>query len=460
MNRALYQQNTRLILILFAGIFAITLLRFIFMRLLGITFRFDNTFYGLIVFGSLFFYYRNNNLFPRITTHPWVLAYCTFIALSFVYGVYRFRTPTTAIFDLWLFAFIPAFMLIPAHSFDVRQFDRILAVGVLLGSAGMGIMLILRGDMLFDRSTFGFYSSLLAALATGHVYLLFKYALSVSWLTYVGLLGVTSMGVLFGVVGSFRGHLLLAFLAVLLFFYLHLRSTKVAFSLKFVSLSVAVVVCAFATLLALTRFEEQLTRVVDRFTVITDTYERTGGARIADGRWNEAVYFRQLNPDYKLILGHGVGGLWWDFFGMYEGQAEMGGQVAQRGGFAGARTMLHTNWLHVLFKIGIVGFFLMIGMLVAHFKKHPGILRNNPAWWAFLIYYAAWTTYYGDKELTVRAVILLAVLVSPWLFKTAGPRPGLPPAPPMARHSQSALGRRPLRPQPMPAFRRAFPPPP
>lgn len=463
MNPTLYRENTRLIVILFSGLLALTLIRIFYNTVAGTTLPLDKGLVGFVVIGVLFAFYQNNNLWSRITANPWVLLFCVYIALSFAFGLYRYRTVRASLFDLWLFAFIPGVMLLPIHSFNWRMFDRMVALCVVIGSIGMAAVVALRPDALFDRGVFAENAGLLGALAAGHVYLILKYAVTVNVFTYIGLFGTLVNGVVYGVIGAFRGHLLLSALALLLFFGLQLMSRRVNFAVKFVTLSAATVLCAIGVFLALTRFEEQTRFVTDRFTGMATVYERQGDIFLTDGRWNEIRYFRSLNPDYKLILGHGVGGMWWDFFGMFAGRTEFGGDTGAEQGFAGARTVLHVNWIHIPFKIGFVGSFLLIGMIVSHCRKHPHFIRQNPAWWAFLIFYAAWTTYYGDKELTARSVIWLMIIVHPWLFKATGTAVhGHPQAlrKDAQRMAPPAPMRGGLRPQPVPALRRAFPPPP
>ena len=86
------------------------------------------------------------------------------------------------------------------------------------------------------------------------------------------------------------------------------------------------------------------------------------------------------------------------------------------GTFAGARTMLHINWLHISFKIGLLGLGLMVIMLMSNFRQIKPLIRGNYAWWGFLAYYIAWTTYYGHKDLNLESIIYLMILVNPWLF--------------------------------------------
>lgn len=418
MSQILYKRNTRFILIMISCMYSLSIIIHALNRWVGIDIRIEFGLYGLAVYGPLILYYNKNTLWKRIAENPLALAYCIYIAISFLYGLWRFGTPSVAFSDLFLFSFLPAFMLIPVNSFDVRSMDRLIAAGVIIGSIGIALVPLIFPVAMYDREVFHKFGTVFLFMATGSVYLLLKYTVSLNWLTFVGLFGVCSIGLFYGIVGAFRGQLLLSLIVLILFFYLQLRSRKVALGFKVLSLAVVSAFVLSIIILAATRFEEQFHYVTERFTGIFESYLVTGDVYASDGRLKEARYFRELNPDYKLVLGHGVGGYWYDFFGMYRTQTEFGetGQQVRRG-VVGTRSMLHINWLHVVFKIGALGLFLLIVMIGTHFKRF-GLLKNNPAWWAFFIYYFAWTSYYGDKELNARSLILLAVLVAPWIFRS------------------------------------------
>lgn len=411
MNRIAINQNSRLLLGLFSALLVLQALMYIFTRIQGGILPLGNLIFGITVFGVLAFYYQRNNLWQKITRTPWVLPYCIYIGISFAYGFWRFRTPTTSVFDLWLFIFIPAVLLIPPFSFNARVFDKILAIFILIYIGAAGLVVTAYPETLYDRELFSFFVGDVAALGAGAGYLLLKNAARVNLFTLVGLAGVLTDAVLYGVGGAFRGRLVLSFLLLLLFLLILIRSSYAGFGWKFLTLGVAALSCVAAIILVTTRFEEQLITVTERLVDLRDRYEETGDIFASDGRLKEYNYFMMLNPSRKLVLGHGVGALWYDFYGMYakrEGRKE--------GDFLGARSMLHMNWLHVIFKIGFVGFFLLLGMLVSHYRRNRGLVNRNYAWWAYLIFYCAWMTYYGDKELSLRSIIYLIVLVHPWLF--------------------------------------------
>lgn len=403
--------NNRLLLALFYGLLVLQAFKYFFTRLQGGILPLGDLMFGLIVFGVLGVYYQRNNLWQRISRTPWVLAFCIYIAISFAYGFWRFRTVTSSVFDLWLFIYIPAVLLIPAFSFNPKVFDKILTAFVLAYIAAGSSVVAAFPETLYNRDLFSFFVSDLAVLGAGAGYLLLKNAARVNVYTLVGLAGVLTDAVLYGVGGAFRGRLILSILLILLFLLILMRSTYAGFGWKFLSLATAAVGCIFAIFLVTTRYEEQLITVTERLVDLRDRYEETGDILASDARLKEYEYFMMLNPARKLILGHGVGALWYDFYGMYANR-----EGRQGGTFLGARTMLHMNWLHVTFKIGFVGFFLLIGMLVSHYRRHRGFVKRNWAWWAFLIFYCAWMTYYGDKELNIRSIIYLTVLVHPWLF--------------------------------------------
>lgn len=365
--------------------------------------------FALITFGVIAVYYNGNNLWSRIWQNQWVILFCLYISLSFVYGLWRFRTPGAAIFDLWFFALIPAVLLIPPFSFNARVFDRLMAICVVLSVCSTALALIVFPDALYDRVLFGDYVASLSLLGVGAAYLLLKYAERPNAYTLIGMIGVVTDGVAYGIGGAFRGRLILAILLLLLFVLIVLFSRRAKSHVKLLAVGGVAVAVTLAGFFVVTQFGDQLDMVLTRFTGLQLRYENTGDLAAADSRMLEVQYFRQLNSDWKLILGHGVGALWYDYFGMY--------QITEAGGLEGARTMLHLNWMNLLFKIGLVGFILLIGMLVAHFRKNRQLILHNWGWWAFVIYYCAWTTYYGDKELGFRSVIFLIVLIHPWLFR-------------------------------------------
>lgn len=403
--------NTRLIVGLFTLLLVLQLLTYFVTAVYGRDLPMGRMALGVIVFGVIAAYYNSNNLWQRIGRDQWGALFCLYIAFSFIYGFWRFRTPTTSMFDLWFFAFIPAILLIPPFSFNVRTFDKILATGVLLSVCSVVIALIAFPDVLYDRALFTDYVSQLSVIGAGAGYLFLKYADRPNAFTLIGLAGVLADGVVYGVAGAFRGRLILAFLLLLLFLFVMLRSRRSGSGMKLLAISGSAVAVTIAIFFTVTQLGEQIYTVTDRFMGLQERYEKTGDLAATDSRILEYQYFMQLNPNWKLILGHGVGGLWYDYYGMFK-ENEGDGD-----GLAGARAMLHLNWIHVIFKIGIVGFFLLLGMLVSHYRKHRVFLRQNLGWWAFAFFYCVWTTYYGDKELGIRSIIFLIVLIHPWLFQ-------------------------------------------
>jgi hypothetical protein len=378
----------------------------------GLVYPFGNVIYGIGIFSFLAAFIYYNNLLPEIANNKWRVLFLLYICISALWGYARFKTFSVSVYDLWLFSYIIILTLIRPFSFNVRIFDFIIASFVLLYVfIAVGTIALFPG-VLYDRDMFSGYIAYPGMMAGGAFYLLLKYANKLSVLTLVGLLGVVADGILFGVAGAFRGRMLLSFIALILFAFLMLKSRKIKFGSKFFLTLTSGIVCVAAALIIMYKLGDQLFVVTERFEAITAKFDKTGSIMSSDARLNEFTYFRTMYPDRKLILGHGVGGLWYDFYGIYG--AKIGGT------FAGARTMLHMNWAHLIFKIGIVGLALLIAMLVSHWRRHPEFLKNNLSWWAFVIYYLAWSTYYGDKELTIRAMVLLMALVHPWLFKAFG----------------------------------------
>lgn len=411
MNTPHYKFNTTIVVLLFAAVFCVQLLNYGFVRLEEGVLPMGRLAFGLSVFGTLGVLYWRNQWLSRLSVNRWALFYIIFIVLSFLYGLKRYGTISSSVFDLWLFLFIPAIVLIPPFSFNARVFDRILAIGVLFSVAAMAVVAAAKSSVLYDRIEFSFYISPLAALGSGAGYLLLKNAKHVNIYTYIGLFGVLTNAVLYGVVGSFRGQMILSVLLIVLFLCIQMRTIRINFGwkiLSFVGLSVGLVV---VVVVVLTSFTEQFYTLFERFSGVFHRFDKTGNLAASDSRLMELDYFLNLNSEWKLILGHGVGALWYDFHGMFGS--------ATGGAFAGARTMLHLNWAHLLFKIGAVGLFMLIGMLVRNYRQYRVFIRGNYAWWGFLIFYLCWTTYYGDKDLDPRSMISLIVLIHPWLFLPA-----------------------------------------
>lgn len=113
MKSVLVQYNTRLIVALFTVLLVIQVLSYLVQQVQDANLPMSRAIFGVAVFGALALYYQQNNLWQRIAQNQLVLLYCGYVALSFAYGYLRFRTPTASVFDLWLFAFIPAILLIP-----------------------------------------------------------------------------------------------------------------------------------------------------------------------------------------------------------------------------------------------------------------------------------------------------------------------------------------------------------
>ena len=416
MRTPYFKFNTHVIVWLMVTVFVIQLLNYLVGRIEETTLPMGRLVFGLSVYGSLGLLYWRNNWLPRLWSNRWALLYVVYVAVSFLYGLKRYGTVSVSIFDLWFFLFIPAIALIPPFSFNAQVFDRMVALGVLFSMAAMAVVAAAKSVILYDRALFSFYIAPLSLLGAGAGYLLLKHAKHVNLYTYIGLLGVLSNGVLYGVVGAFRGQMLLSFLLIGLFLLIQARTIRIDFGWKFLSFIGLGVGLVVAVLLVLTTFQEQMYNVLERFTGLFDRFTQTGDVAASDSRIMELQYFLSLNSKWKLIPGHGVGGLWYDFYGMFG--------EASGGSFAGARTVLHMNWANLLFKIGIIGFGLMIGMLVRNYRQHRMLIRGNYAWWCFLIYYLAWTTYYGDKALDPRSMIFLLVLIQPWLFLPAQFQPG------------------------------------
>lgn len=424
MHPSLIRYNNQLLITLFVAIILIQSLIFFVAYVLGTDLPMGNLAFGVAVYGVLMLFYNRNKLWPQILTTPWVLIFCIYIAISYVYGLWRFKTPSTATFDLWLFAFIPAVVLIRPFSFSGELFDKLISVLILLYVLSALVLLTIIPETLYNRAFFAHYIAIPGTFGAGSAYLLLKHANKIGTFTLIGLFGTLVDAVVYGVAGAFRGRLIMALLAILLFLILLLRSQRVGFEWKFLTILTSTILCSIALLVSLTKFDEQLSTLTDRFANLAEIYQETGDVFMADSRLAEMQYFMFLNPNKKLILGHGIGGLWLDVHGMFAVRDNVvHGRAASETRFEGARTMLHTNWIHILFKIGAVGFLILLLILVNHYRRNRFLIKGNYGWWAFLFFYCAWTTYYGDKALNARSIVYLIVLVQPWLFRTTPKKP-------------------------------------
>jgi|GEM_PF-2522717 len=414
-----YQFNSALLFFTVCGLLIIHLLNYAVVTIADTILPLGNLVYGLAVYVPLAVAYWRMQLHRQAALNPWLVLYVIYITLSFLYGVKRYGTITVSVYDYWFFLYIPAILLIPPGSFNVKLFDRLLAVGVVLSCVMMVAAVVLNTNTLYDRLMFSRYLSSPASIGTGAIYLAFKYAKNVNLYTYIGLGGILVNAVLYGVGGAFRGMLILSVLTILLFLAIQLRTLNTKIGWKLLSFGVLGLTLVGAFVFVVTQFQDQLHLVAERFVGIFDRFTETGDAALSDSRLKEIDYFMQLNSNWKLILGHGVGALWYDFFGMFG--AKTGGT------FAGARTMLHMNWMHVTFKIGVVGFILLIGLIVRSFRQRRGCLYQNYGWWAFFIWFCAYMTYYGPKELGIGTLVYLTVLVHPWLFLDSENRPNSRP---------------------------------
>lgn len=400
--------NTTCLAILAASVFGIHVLMYFVVTLRGLILPMGNLAFALSIYIPLVFLVWKNQWLSHVSANRWIICFVCYLSLSFLYGLKRYGTPSIAIFDLLFFLYISIIILIPPFSFNVKTFDRILAIGVVISCISMVVMLGLKPIVLHDRVEFSFYMAPLRFIGAGAGYLLLKNARRVNIFTYVGLVGVLEAAVIYGLVGAFRGQMLLSVLWVVLFTFIQVRTINSQFGLKVFSFLMLGAGLSIVIAVSMLLYREQLYVLAERFFNLFLSYEKTGDLASSDARLGEMQYFMQINSNWKLILGHGVGGLWYDFYGMFG--------EASGGTFAGARTMLHINWLHVIFKIGVVGFGLMLCMLVRHYRQIKMLIRGNYGWWAFLIWYCAFTTYYGHKSLNLESIVFLMVLVHPWLF--------------------------------------------
>ena len=112
----------------------------------------------------------------------------------------------------------------------------------------------------------------------------------------------------------FRGQILLAALWVLLFVFVQVRTIGTQIVLKLFSFIALGVALAAVVMIATFKYQDEAFALMDRFTNLFLNFEKTGELSMADGRVAELNYFMQMYPEWKLIPGHGVGALWYDFF--------------------------------------------------------------------------------------------------------------------------------------------------
>lgn len=364
--------------------------------------------FGFTVFSFLGFIFYHNKNWLRLSRNPWVFFYCLYVCVLFLYGFLEFGNISRALLELWFFLYIPAIIFIPPYAFNARAFDRIMAFGVFFCSIMIVAVLILIPETRNDRSLFQFYIGHLAALGTGASYLFLKYSYRPNKLYYIALVGIVIKGISYGVLGAYRGRLILMFILLLLSMLISLTKARAGIGVKILRICVVVSTMIITYNIVQTYFINEKLYMIQRFKLISNSYHETGEIALADARLKEAQYFLQEKPKWKLIFGYGVGGIWFDSFGMF--------RASQTGIASSYRGMIHINWLHITFKIGLVGFAIMLCMLTRHYRIFRRFTHKNYAWWAFLVWYLAFTTYYGDKVLHIGSMINLFLLVHPWLF--------------------------------------------
>lgn len=414
-NHPLVRSNTNTIVSILLFGFLLSFVNLFFFRLGEVDIRrtIMTALFGVFMFGALIPLYNRNRYWRYIIEDRAIFLYTIYIIVSAIYGFWRFRTIGALTTDVLFFLSIPALLIIKPYSFDVRKFDKVLIAGIWIGVLGVTTILAATPAALFDRSTFHYLGGPLLALMAGSPYLLLKNFRTVNFGFISGFVGALFNVVVYGVIGAFRGQLVLALLVLLLFLFILIVSRKTKFGIKMGVLILFAIALSGIAFLVFSRFQEQLNFLTFRIMNIFEGFWRTGDIMASDGRLVEMNYFLQTNPNWKFILGHGVGGLWWDFIGLY--RAQEGGT-----GLAGARTMLHINWLHFLFKIGFVGFGLLLLILYRRWHLLRCFSLQYLPWIAYLIYYMAITTYYGHKSIVISSFIVLMPLLHPWMFQEGG----------------------------------------
>ena len=142
----------------------------------GATLPLGNLAFAASIYCPLAILVWKNQWYRSISANRWIIFYVLYLSLSFVYGFKVYRTPSVAIFDYLFFLYIPAVLLIPPFAFDVRVFDRILAIGVILSCIGLLAILALKPYVLQNRIEFANYMGPLRYIGAGAGYLLLKNA--------------------------------------------------------------------------------------------------------------------------------------------------------------------------------------------------------------------------------------------------------------------------------------------
>ena len=294
--------------------------------------------------------------------------------------------------------------IVPIGHKYLKKFDMGLTLIVLVGIV-TSIYLYLEGYYnLYNVSNRMEISSGRTEISWGMIslgtYLLLKYSKQQGILFFVGLIAM-SVYAFTGAITAFRGIVIITGFAMLLSVIIILLSQREKRKLgALVFLSALIAVFAYSSYFY-SKNPQDFSTLSNRFTRILDTSASAGGIR-SNARFLELQsalpYF--LNP--KIIIGYGPGAKWFDRFGLF-------GQDY--------RSMIHINYFHYLFKIGVIGCVFLITLLYRRLKAIPNI---SISYWAFFAIWMIDMAYYGDKTPSLISFIGFIILVNPILFSEKG----------------------------------------
>jgi hypothetical protein len=363
-------------------------------------------FFGII--GSQFslVYFTN-----REKKNPYVILFSLYCLISFAFTAIDTLSIRTAIQDLAFFLALPVMATIRPFSFSMRKVDQALAILIFLNLAFQIRFIRDFYFVLFDRREFLNLIQPWMTLSAGSFYLLLKYAKQPGYFMSTGIIGVLNTAITLGIIGAYRGQLLLGGLAICLYAIATVKTGKQAvWTRLFLATSVTFIAVIILSVFA-GRLSEQTEFVIERFEGLTQRYQRTGDLVQIDGRFSEIYYFRSMYPDRKFILGHGIGALWVDRYGMFASS-----EITTGLGAFGYRTMLHSNLFHIPFKVGLIGFFLMYKLVKFQYKSQKKLQIDITPYHLFLVWYFAFSVYYGSKNFGYSTFLYFLILTQPWIF--------------------------------------------
>lgn len=294
--------------------------------------------------------------------------------------------------------------IVPIQHKDLKMFDRGLALIVLVGIVS-AIYLYLEGyynpcNMLNRMEISSSRAGISWKMMSLGTYLLLKYSKQRGTLFFVGLIAIFFYAFT-GAIAAFRGIVIVTYFTILLSVIIILLSSREKRKRAIlVFLSAFIAVFAYSSYFY-SKNPHNFSLLSVRFVRLLDT--STGGITIDSvSRFREVQnalpYF--LNP--RIIIGYGPGAKWFDRFECFK-QAY--------------RSMIHINYFHYLFKIGVIGCLFLITLLYKRLKSTSNIPIS---YWAFFAIWMLNMAYYGHKIPSPISFIGFIILVNPILFSERG----------------------------------------